>query len=382
MAAYCKAIALYLLSCVFLVLLQTQAASLNLRNSNKGHHSKKPDIKTNLTSCNLYSGSWIHDDTYPMYQYSNCPIIDPEFNCQLYGRPDSDYLKYKWKPATCELPRFNGLDFLVKMRGKTVMFVGDSLGRNQWQSLACMISAAVPKSPTQVIATDPLSTVNFLEYGVSISFYRTPYLVDINLAQGKHILLLDVITDGANAWKSADVLSFNSGHWWVHKGYDQQGWDYMEAGGTLYQDMDRLAAFERGMRTWSRWVDANIDTTKTRVFFQGISPIHTNAAEWKSSGTSKNCYGETSPVPGSWYPGRYPDQGRVLQNVIRDMTTSTYLLDITTLSQLRKDGHPSLYSGSLSQQQRGDPRMADCSHWCLSGLPDTWNQLFYTSLFF
>lgn len=49
-----------------------------------------------------------------------------------------------------------------------------------------------------------------------------------------------------------------------------------------------------------------------------------------------------------------------------------YLLDITTLSQLRKDAHPSAYSGDHSG--------VDCSHWCLPGLPDTWNQLLYAAL--
>ena len=51
-------------------------------------------------------------------------------------------------------------------------------------------------------------------------------------------------------------------------------WDYMDAGGSLSQDMDRLIALDRGMRTWARWVDANVDATKTRVFFQSISPTH------------------------------------------------------------------------------------------------------------
>lgn len=48
----------------------------------------------------------------------------------------------------------------------------------------------------------------------------------------------------------------------------------MESGGSYYQDMDRLAAMEKGMRTWADWVDKNIDVTKTRVFFQAISPTH------------------------------------------------------------------------------------------------------------
>ncbi|KAJ6315353.1 hypothetical protein OIU78_018775 [Salix suchowensis] len=74
---------------------------------------------------------------------------------------------------------------------------------------------------------------------------------------------------------------------------------------------------------------------------------------------------------------------RVVDTVIRGMQNPAYLLDITTLSELRKDGHPSIYSGDLSPRQRANPgRSADCSHWCLPGLPDTWNQLLYTALLF
>ncbi|XP_010264606.1 PREDICTED: protein PMR5 [Nelumbo nucifera] len=373
---------------LYLILIQSHVATSALLVGLKKHHKNnnqngRPYIQSNETACNLFVGSWIRDNTYPIYQSSNCPIIDPEFNCQMYGRPDTDYQKYRWKPLDCELPRFNGLDFLVRMRGKTVLFVGDSLGRNQWQSLICMISTAVPRSPTQLVKGDPLSTFKFLEYGVSVSFYRAPYLVDIDAVQGRRILKLEDISGNGYAWSGADVLSFNSGHWWTHKGA-LQGWDYMESGGLLYQDMDRLVAFKRGMRTWAKWVDSNVDRTKTRVFFQAISPTHYNPAEWNSAASvSKNCYGETAPLSGAIYPGAYPDQTRVVQAVLRDTSTPAYLLDITTLSELRKDGHPSIYSGDFSPEQRANPdRSADCSHWCLPGLPDTWNQLFYTALFF
>lgn len=52
------------------------------------------------------------------------------------------------------------------------------------------------------------------------------------------------------------------------------------------------------------------------------------------------------------------------------------LLNITYLTGFRKDGHPSKY------REPGTPVGApqDCSHWCLPGIPDTWNQILYAQL--
>ncbi|KAJ0084046.1 hypothetical protein Patl1_31078 [Pistacia atlantica] len=358
-SSFCHLLASFFTILCLVLLVQPLAVSsaviMSMRNHNIHGHHRRPMLQANQSTCALFAGAWVRDDTYPMYESSQCPFIDEKFNCKMNGRPDSGYLKYRWQPLNCELPRFNGLEFLLKMKGKTVMFVGDSLGRNQWESLICMIYAAAPETQTQMIKGDPLSTFKFLDYDLSVSFYKAPYLVEIDIVKGKRVLKLEDINGNGKYWRAADVLSFNTGHWWSHDG-SLQGWDYMESKGTLYQDMDRLVALDKALRTWANWVDTNVDRTKTRVFFQSISPTHYNPNEWSAGATStttKNCYGETAPMSGTIYPGAYPDQMRVVDAVMREMTNPAYLLDITMLSELRKDGHPSIYSGDSNPRAKG-----------------------------
>ena len=73
---------------------------------------------------------------------------------------------------------------------------------------------------------------------------------------------------------------------------------------------------------------------------------------------------------GTSYPGGLPPALDVLKKVLSTVKKPVTLLDITMLSLLRKDGHPSMYG-------LGGPTGMDCSHWCLAGVPDTWNEILY-----
>ncbi|KAJ4765770.1 Protein trichome birefringence [Rhynchospora pubera] len=321
-----------------------------------------------ISGCNLYTGNWVVDQSYPLYDSNSCPFIRPEFDCIKYGRTDKLYLKYKWKPSGCEVPRFDGVDLLKKWSGKKVMFVGDSLSLDQYESLLCMINAAVPNARTSSTRTDVLTIVRFEDYNVSLMYYLSHYLVDIVSAPMGRILKLNSIQAG-HTWLNADVLIFNTWHWWPRTG-SAQPWDYIQDGQQFFKDMDRTAAFTKGLQTWVKWVDSSVPLT-TKLYYQGVSPIHYHGQDWGASAT-RTCIGETQPVNTSSYPAGPVPQEAIVKNILSSISKPIYLLDVTFLSQLRKDGHPSKYSGAKFDN--------DCTHWCLAGVPDTWNQLLYASM--
>ncbi|KAD4982811.1 hypothetical protein R6Q59_002441 [Mikania micrantha] len=320
--------------------------------------------------CDLYEGSWVYEESYPMYESSKCPHIRKEYDCIKYGRTDLNYLKFRWQPTNCNLPRFNGEEFLRKMSGKKIMYIGDSISVDQWQSMVCLLHASLP--PQSIIIQHTLNsttTVTFEDYGVSISVFLSHYLVDIVEESIGRVLKLDSITNG-DIWKENDVLIFNSWLWWYRRG-EKQPWDYIQIGTNIRKDMDRMVAFQEALKTWAHWVESDINTDKTMVFFQGVSPSHYNGSDWNEPGVT-NCAKETLPMDGSTYPGGLPTAEEVVEQVLNGMITKPVsLLNITRLSQLRKDAHPSSFNVFKGM---------DCTHWCVAGLPDTWNLLLYAAL--
>ncbi|VFQ87417.1 unnamed protein product [Cuscuta campestris] len=157
-----------------------------------------------------------------------------------------------------------------------------------------------------------------------------------------------------------------------------------------YEEPGMLRAFEMTLKTWSDWLDIHVNRTKTRVFFVSMSPTHSRAEEWGGQ-KGQNCYNETEPIKNPEYWGVDSDVNMMklvdaaVYN-LRSKGLSIELLNITQLSEYRKDAHSSIYRkfwDALKDEQLSSPSSyADCLHWCLPGVPDVWNQLLYMHLLY
>ena len=117
-------------------------------------------------------------------------------------------------------------------------------------------------------------------------------------------------------------------------------------------------------------------------------PIFTNilplirSREWEP-GSEGNCYNQMTPInlEGYWGSGSDLPSMRMVDRVLSLLGSKVSVINITQLSEYRKDGHPSIYRKfweTLSPQQLANPASySDCIHWCLPGVPDVWNELIF-----
>lgn len=111
------------------------------------------------------------------------------------------------------------------------------------------------------------------------------------------------------------------------------------------------------------------------------------SSDWNNPEGVK-CAKETTPIVAMDTPLNVGTDRRlffIVANVTGSMKVPVDLIDITTLSEYRKDAHTSIYTTRqgqlLTAEQQANPKIyADCLHWCLPGLPDTWNELLYAHI--
>jgi len=173
---------------------------------------------------------------------------------------------------------------------------------------------------------------------------------------------------------------------------------YFQEGATIRTEMSVENAFRRSMRTLTYWISREVNLSKTRLIFRAYAPVHFRylsfshshlsasllfltlmfyrGGDWKTGGS---CHLETIPDLSSFPVSskKYVEYRTVVDGLSEHLRAgSVELLNVTVLTSRRKDGHSSLYY--LGPTAGPAPlHRQDCSHWCLPGVPDAWNELLY-----
>ncbi|XP_051137867.1 protein trichome birefringence-like 33 [Andrographis paniculata] len=376
----------------------TYFSSIYYFNAFSDHHVPKVERKVAFAmgeadeGCvDLFEGKWVRDDGGPPYEEGSCPYLDQQTTCLRHGRPDKEYRYWRWSSSTCSIPSFNSTLMLEALRGKRMMFVGDSLNRGQFISMICLLQRAIPPHAHSIEVFHSLTVFTAKEYNARVEFYWAPFLFESNADDPIHHHVVDrIIRNGSmekhgGHWKGAHILVFNTYIWWV------SGLKLLVRG-SLNDKVKNVVPLERdegyrmAIKELVEWIDRNIDAKTKRVFFISMSPTHQWSYKWGGD-PEGNCYKQTRMIENSTYFAAEKSLMDItVEEISRSRAVPVTLLNITHLSSVRKDAHVSIYkkqSRPLIADELAKPETyADCIHWCLPGLPDIWNQLLFAKLFY
>ncbi|KAL8539295.1 hypothetical protein ACS0TY_001065 [Phlomoides rotata] len=343
----------------------------------------------NYKDCDVFSGRWVRDYSRPLYEEWQCPYIGDQLTCLNHGRPEMDYRYWRWQPRACYLPSFNATLMLEALRGKRLMFVGDSLNRGQFTSLVCLVQRVLPQHAKSIQTFGSLTVFTAKDYNARIEYYWSPFLLESNSDDpNKHRIKDRIIRNGTvdkhgQHWKKADILIFNSYIWWVEGVRIVQDWseEVKNIKNISTEDGYRIA-----MKMLVKWINKNRDPKKTTTFYSGMSATHQASERWGGS-PKGNCFNETKMLEDQTFFAARTSLLHIINEELGKSAVPVTLLNITQLTSPRKDAHTSIYKkffeGPLTQDQKANgTRYADCIHWCLPGVQDVWNELLYAKLLF
>ncbi|KAF2282844.1 hypothetical protein GH714_043300 [Hevea brasiliensis] len=230
------------------------------------------------------------------------------------------------------------------MRGKRIVFVGDSLSRTQWESLICMLMTGVEdkRSVYEVNGNKITKQIRFLgvrfsSFDLRIDFYRSVFLVQPGPTprrapkRVKSILKLDKLDDISNEWIDSDVLIFNSGHWWTPSKLFEMGC-YFQIGASLKLGMPITTAFKTALNTWVSWAETTINANKTSLFFRTFESSHWSGRNRLSCKVTRR--------PSSKTGGKdWSSVSDIIIRAVKKMSVPVTVLHVTPMGAFRSDAH-------------------------------------------
>eukprot|EP00249_Psilotum_nudum_P004428 c17951_g1_i1 orf=410-1930(+) len=365
-----------------------QAGELPVWKPSKNHVENGDALKS---VCDYSRGRWVKDDNGPLYSGKECKLwLSSMWACKLMDRPDFNYENYRWQPDGCDLPVFDGLTFLSRMQNKVLAFVGDSIGRQQYQSLMCLITAGKEELAVKDVSLEygffkPRGALRadgtaqrFSLTNTTIIYHWSASLCEIKPLKRKdseteYALHLDRPAAFLQKYiHKLDVLVLNTRHHWNRGKFKSNKWIVHVNGkpGMVGSRNDVNAAYYFAVHRVLAWLHKQLEGNHTAalIYMRSLSPRHFFNGEWDSGG---RCDGSRSPIERKNVTG-WMTRDEVVESAITG--TRVRLLNVTLLSQFRDDAHISKYRSKEGWQ--------DCLHWCLPGVPDVWNEVLYADLFY
>ncbi|VAI49007.1 unnamed protein product [Triticum turgidum subsp. durum] len=365
------------------------------------HGAPSSSSSASSPACDLTRGEWVQDAVEaPYYTNLTCPFIDDHQNCMKFGKPSLEFLRWRWRPDGCELPRFDAARFLEAMRGKSMAFVGDSLARNHFKSLLCLLSrVAQPVEVGGESEIDPTGRAVRRDYyygshDFTASLFWSPFLVKANLSNAT-LGMWDVHLDTPDArWASHlagfDHVVLSGTNWFLRPSVYYEGGRAVACNGgascvngNVTAEMTVPRALRAAFRTALGAVAAS-EGFRGKAVLRTVTPAHFEGGEWNTGG---DCVRTRPYRRGDRALGAFESEYRSAQvEALRETKAAAattrrdgaeaelVLMDITEAMDLRPDGHPSRYGHPPGGSVEGS-FVVDCLHWCLPGPIDLWSEL-------
>ncbi|KAJ3700601.1 hypothetical protein LUZ61_004306 [Rhynchospora tenuis] len=339
-------------------------------------------------------GKWVREAREPVYSNLTCPFLPEAKNCQKYGKPPG-YMYWRWKPDGCDLPRFEPERFLDLVRGKTLAFVGDSLARNQFDSLLCLLSQVEVPIDQQLNPFKKFHKIHFPSSNFTVMVMWTEFYVQgIPSINSAATASFDIHLDKINTnWTSElpglDYLVISGGNWFIRKHYLYESDKLV---GCLFCKGENLTEFSmsyvmrRVVRKALESIESCQNCNKLVTFLRSYTTSHFENGLWFSGGicnrtepldeTQINLYGH------EWEFRRI--QKEEIERIViagpngvgEAYKKKIYkMLDVTKAMMIRADGHPGAYYNKDFYKNAND-----CLHWCLPGPVDMWNEMLMHNL--
>lgn len=225
----------------------------------------------------------------------------------------------------------------------------------------------------------------FPSHNFTLSVIWSPFLLksdifeDMNGVSSSEInLYLDILDNNwTNQYKNFDYVVIAGGKWFLktaiyHENNTVTGCHYCP--GKNLTELGFDYAYRKAMELVFDFMATN-SNHKAIVFFRTSTPDHFENGAWFSGGYCNR----TVPFKEGEVEMSYVDsvmrgiEIEEFDKAERSLGANLRLLDTTTLSLLRPDGHPGPYR-ELDPFAKAKLQN-DCLHWCLPGPIDSWNDI-------